>query len=196
MNRTAKLLGVTTVALLATSSTYAGLDGQTVSATLTSPADSFIGTPQFPSPVTIGPEVEFSTIWSNNFDPDIWTIDVDFSNDSLTLSWTESTHGQTAAFGGNGNINVLGIDLTFNQPILSNVSFSSLVSTSFWAGHSIGLTVLTNDASSIDIQFHSMFTGDIYTFDITTIPEPSSLLLAATGLSLIGLALRRRKLCS
>ena len=184
------------LALLPTAS-YAGLDGQIVKfisgghrKCTISGRRVFKLYPLRFSGETVGPDVEFTTVATEIPAPFIWTINVDLTDTSIIVNWTESTHGATAGAFQDGLLN---LDFTFAQPIISNVSFSSFINTSsvFHANSAVELLATTPD--SINLEFEGMLDGDIYTFDVTTVPEPSSLLLAATGLFFLASAFKRNR---
>ena len=77
---------------------------------------------------------------------------------------------------------MLQLDLAIAQPILSTVTSSNP------APHS--LTSLTNTASSIRLTFNAMRYGETFAFNVTTVPEPSSFLLAIIATFFLGATLK------
>jgi hypothetical protein len=186
------LLPSIALALLLPVTTLAGLNGQGVNATMTLAPQAFQGFTQFSSPAIVGPGVEFSGLATDVFGQ-VWDIHLDLSDSSFMVSWTERTRGQA------GNISyqlpppMLQLDLATSQPVLSTVAFSNHTSTNFPAPGS-SLTSLNNTDSSVRLAFNAMYTGETYIFNVTTVPEPSSFLLAIVATFFLGATLKYNRL--
>ena len=165
--------------------------GIDASATMSSEDGNMVGFSQFSSPVTVGPGVEFTGVATDTFGQ-VWDVTVDIADNSFIASWTERTRG-TRGNVANQLSSVLVLDLSFAEPVISTVSLSSFTTTGEYAKQTPSLTSLSWGPSSIHAAFEEMGYGDVYVFNVSSVPEPETYALALVGLGMVGWLTRRHR---
>ena len=170
--------------------------GTSVTGTLASgnpTPDPYITTTDFsPSLATIGPGAEFTgTLTFRNYTT--FTITADFSATGLTVTTRSPlSYGEIA---GNDTLILTFTDSAFLAPLsLQSYSCNTAVDPGCYQGSA--LTSSTISGSTVRLDIFDIRNGDIYNFTepgtTAVTPEPSSFVLAATGLAGLAGMLRRR----
>ncbi|HTS19823.1 MAG TPA: PEP-CTERM sorting domain-containing protein [Verrucomicrobiae bacterium] len=175
--------------------TYAGLDGREVTA-LMEPSSAFVGFTQFSSPLLVGSGAVFSGSATDTFGQ-VWDITMNVSDTSFSLGWTELTRGNMGGIASDNPL--MGITLAVDEPIISSVSFGSVANSTYGgtglpeSWQEVWLSSLSNDSSTVDLAFHGMWTGDVWQFNVATVPEPNTSALVLVGAVVGWVCARSRK---
>jgi len=176
----------------------ATLMGDTVTASLDS---RFIGaiTQPFDSPQVVGPDTEFSGIFTDAFGQ-AWDLALDIGITNFTLGITEQTRNETANVRTTSDLFTISLtDLDF----LGGATIIDVKNSGYSCTGGFGCTVtgggpnissLIFGINSIYFGLNSIRDGELYTFDIITVSEPSSILLLLLGLIGMGLVKRTNKI--
>jgi len=190
-NKLAALSFVATL-LVAATPANASLIGASLDGSFTPSGGSSIN--QFASPAIVGPGSEFSGSYTDVFEQ-IWDIDVDFGDASMTVGFTERTRA------GGGNIYSGGpvLSLSFSgSPDLGSLAFQSYACTSpsyscgtFGGGPNISSFGYAGGV--LTFGFNALRSGETYVFAgrPTAVSEPAT--LALFGLGMLGIFFGRRR---
>lgn len=182
---------------------HAGLNGDTITGSLTANANNWgVITQQFnPTTAVVGGGVEFSGQYGNGvyYTPSMWwNIGVDVADTSFTITANALPGGYNNIYAYTSPLFTVHLgNLNAGTPITGVTLLSGLASISGYATWDVVTT--SHTADSIDVTFYnlpsSLNGSGSWTFGIqpvATVPEASTYGMMLVGLGLVGFAVRRR----